>query len=291
MTEYYIHGFSDAERRRLIAQARMLSTPVFDGLDFSGADSLLEVGCAVGAELHLIEQRAPQLALTGLDLSALHLQAARGWLAQHERINLVQGDAHSLPFPDDSVDIGMTIWLLEHVHDAAAVIRELLRVVKPTGSVILTEVDNRSFGFDPPQPAISAWWDAFNRCQAEIGGGDPYIGGRLRQIAEALGAEVLAETPRAVISSSDSSRHRADQLQYLRELLESGAERMLAHGYASVEMQRALATAFDKVRVQPTIAFHYGAVRLICRKTQPKEPRAGWPPGADAPARALNSPS
>jgi len=268
VAEHYIHGFSDAERLRLIAQAQMLSTPVFDGLDFSSAQSLLEVGCAVGAELHLIEQRAPHLALTGLDLSAQHLRAGRSWLAQHERISLVQGDAGTLPFPDDCFDIGMTIWLLEHVSDAASVIRELLRVVKPTGSVILTEVDNQSFGFDPPQPAISAWWDAFNRCQAEIGGGDPFIGTRLGRIAAALGAEVLVETPRAVIASSDTRRHRTDQLQYLRELLESGAERMLAHDYATAEMQQAMATAFDKVRSQPNMAFHYSAVRLICRKAK-----------------------
>lgn len=262
----YIHGFSDAERRRLIAQARMLSRPVFDGLDFSGARTLLEVGCAVGAELDLIAQRAPGLALTGLDLNALPLRAARAWLAPSERISLVQGDAGALPFPDDSFDLGMTIWLLEHVGDAAAVIGELLRVAKPTGSVILTEVDNRSFGFDPPQPAVSAWWDAFNRYQTELGGGDPYIGGRLRQIVEALGAEVLIEIPRAVISSRDTTRNRTEQLQYLRELLESGAERMLAHGYATSEMQQAMTAAFDRVRSQPGMAFHYSAVRLICRK-------------------------
>ena len=265
MTEHYIHGFSDAERLRLIAQAEMLATPVFEGLDLGDAQNLLEVGCAVGAELHLIEQRAPELALTGLDLSDLHLRAARAWLAQHDCIRLVQGDAGTLPFADDSFDVGMTIWLLEHVRDAAAVIGELLRVVKPSGSVVLTEVDNRSLGFDPSQPAITAWWDAFNCCQAEIGGGDPFIGGRLRPIAEALGAEVLAEAPRAVISSNDATRSRTDQLHYLRELLASGAERMLAHGYATAEMQRAMATAFDRVRWRPDIAFHYGAVRLVCR--------------------------
>jgi SAM-dependent methyltransferase len=266
VTEHYIHGFSDAERLRLIAQAQMLSRPVFDGLNFSRAQSLLEVGCAVGAELQLIEQRAPQLTLTGLDLSARHLQAGHAWLAQNERIRLVQGDAVRLPFPDDSFDVGMTIWLLEHVQDAAAVVRELLRVVKPTGSVILTEVDNHSFGFEPLQSAISAWWEAFNRCQAEIGGGDPYIGGKLRQIAEALGAEVLVEMPRAVINSLDATRNRADQLQYLRELLESGAEPMRVHEYATVDMQQAMAAAFDRARVRPDIAFHYSAVRLICRK-------------------------
>ncbi|WP_295884848.1 methyltransferase domain-containing protein [uncultured Thiohalocapsa sp.] len=269
MAAHYIHGFSDAERRRLIAQAQMLAAPVFGGLDFSGDHSLLEVGCAVGAELHLIAQRAPHLALTGVDLSALHLRAGQAWLAGHAQIRLLQADARALPFPDDSFDVGMTIWLLEHLADPAAVVRELLRVVKPGGRVILTEVDNHSFGFDPPQPAISAWWDAFNACQAEVGGGDPYIGRRLRSIATCLGAEVLAEEPRLVISSADATRHRTEQLHYLRALLASGAERMLAAGYATAAMQQAMAAAFDAVQAAPGVAFRYGAVRLICRKPRP----------------------
>jgi ubiquinone/menaquinone biosynthesis C-methylase UbiE len=275
MSEHYIHGFSDAERLRLIEQAQMLADPVFGGLDFSGDRSLLEAGCAVGAELNLIARRAPHLALTGLDLSAVHLRAGRGWLQEQERIHLIQGDARALPFPDDSFDVGMTIWLLEHVADAAAVVRELLRVVRPTGRVILTEVDNRTFGFDPPQPAIGAWWDAFNRCQAELGAGDPFVGHRLGRISESLGAEVLAEEPRLVITSTDATRDRADQLRYLRELLASGADRMLAHGYATAAMERAMTAAFEAVQTTPAVAFHYGAVRLICRR--PRRAAAGPP--------------
>jgi ubiquinone/menaquinone biosynthesis C-methylase UbiE len=244
----------------------MLATPVLGGLDFSGDRSLLEVGCAVGAELQLIAQRAPHLTLTGVDLSAVHLRAGRAWLAECERIRLLQGDARALPFPDESFDVGMTIWLLEHLADAGAVVRELLRVVKPSGRVILTEVDNHSFGFDPPQPAISAWWDAFNRCQAEVGGGDPFVGSKLRGIAASLGAAVLAEAPRQVITSADTSRARSEQLHYLRELLASGAERMLAEGYATVDMQQAMTAAFESVQADTDVAFRYGAVRLVCRK-------------------------
>ena len=280
MSEHYIHGFSDAERLRLIEQAEMLAGPVFGGLDFSADQRLLEVGCAVGAELHLIERRAPHLSLTGLDLSAVHLRAGRAWLADHERIHLVQGDARALPFADGSFDVGMTIWLLEHVDDATAVVGELLRVVEPTGRVILTEVDNATFGFDPPQPAITAWWDAFNRCQAEVGGGDPFVGARLGQIAESLGAEVLAAEPRPVITSTDATRDRAAQLRYLRELLESGAGRMLAEGYATPAMQQAMTAAFDAVRTRPDVAFQYAAVRLICRRRQQQPASADEPPSA-----------
>lgn len=273
MSDHYIHGFSDAERERLIAQAEILSGPVFGGLDFSADQHLLEVGCAVGAELHLIAQRAPHLTLTGLDLSGVHLRAGRAWLEDQERVRLVQGDAHALPFADDSFDVGMTIWLLEHVADAAGVVAELLRVVKPTGRVILTEVDNATFGFEPPQPAIAAWWEAFNRCQAEMGGGDPFVGRKLRRIAESLGAKVLTEEPRPVIASGDVTRARDVQLYYLRDLLESGADRLLASGYATLDMLDGMAAAFDAVQATTEVVFQYSAVRLVCR--MPRRPSAG----------------
>jgi ubiquinone/menaquinone biosynthesis C-methylase UbiE len=267
MSEPYIHGFSGTERLRLIAQAELLADPVFGALDFSSDRSLLEVGCAVGAELHLLAQRAPHLDLTGLDLSAAHLRACRAWLGEPERVQLVRGDAHALPFSDSSFDVGMSIWVLEHLSDPVVVVKELLRVVKPTGRVILTEVDNHTFGFDPPQPAIAAWWDAFNRYQAEVGNGDPCVGAKLRRIAESVGAAVMAEEPRLVIDSRDATRQRARQLRYLRDLLASGAERMLAENYATGEMEQAMTAAFDAVQRDPGIGFEYGAVRLFCRRS------------------------
>lgn len=49
---------------------------------------------------------------------------------------------------------------------------------------------------------------------------------------------------------------------------------MLTHGYATTEMQRAMATAFDQLHSQPDKAFHYGAVRLICRTSLTHEGKA-----------------
>ena len=50
-----------------------------------------------------------------------------------ERIELVQGEAESLPLDDRSVDALVHTYLLRYVDDPPAVLRELARVVRPGG--------------------------------------------------------------------------------------------------------------------------------------------------------------
>jgi len=47
-------------------------------------------------------------------------------------------DATRLPLADDSVDVLITLEMLEHVPDPAAVVRELGRVLKPGGTLLLS---------------------------------------------------------------------------------------------------------------------------------------------------------
>jgi ubiquinone/menaquinone biosynthesis C-methylase UbiE len=51
------------------------------------------------------------------------------------------GRAESLPFPDGAFDRSFCHWLLLHVDDAAAVVREMRRVTRPGGRVMGVEVD------------------------------------------------------------------------------------------------------------------------------------------------------
>ena len=233
MAEVYIHGFSKQEQARLVEQARVLAPGVFEGLDFSGVEDLLEIGCGVGAELHLLAQRWPQLHLTGLDRSAAHLAAAKRFLPDTTaaKVRLVRGDALSLPFAEQSFDRVITIWMLEHVRDAAAILREALRVTRPTGRVICTEVDNATFGFDPPNPVIEGWWQRFNRYQ-QAAGGDPFVGSKLAEVAREIGGEGIEARTLPIIDSALDAGRRAILLDYLRDLLLSGADNLIAGGYA-----------------------------------------------------------
>lgn len=266
MGEDYIHGFSADEQQRLVHQAEVLAPNVFHGLDFSSVDRLLELGCGVGAELKLLSDRWPGLHLTGVDRSERHLDAART-LLEGRAIDLVQADATALPFPGASFDRVITIWMLEHVPDPAAVMREALRVLKPDGLAIFTEVDNATFRFEPRVDIIVEWWERFSRWQ-EAAGGDPYVGPKLEAIARELGCRDVCAEEFPNVSSRHEPGRRGILLRYLEELLLSGAEVMRESGAVTADDERRLGAAFDEVAGDPSIEFQYLAVRLTCRPAQ-----------------------
>lgn len=267
MTRDYIHGYSREEQRRLVDQAAVLAPAVFAGLDLCACRSLVEIGCGVGAELLQIRERAPRALLTGVDLSASHLAAARRLLAGgigRGDVRLVQADASALPFAAASFDTAMTIWTLEHVPDPRRVMAEALRVLTPDGRLVCTEVENGTLAFEPPVPAIAAWWQRFNRRQ-QAAGGDPYVGRRLHSLAAGLGCRDIHTRNLAPIASHLEPERREVLLTYLESLLLSAAEGLLARGEASPADLAELRAAFAAARADAAVQFRYFAVRLACR--------------------------
>lgn len=261
MSEGYIHGFSPAERDRLVSQARVLAPGVFDGWDLSGVRSLLEIGCGVGAELELVAERWPDVRLVGIDRAASYLEAARERLP--ETIGLVRGDALALPFASGCFDRVVTIWMLEHVADPVPVLREALRVVAPGGFVECLEVDNASFRLDPPIPAISRWFERFNRVQ-EAGGGDPFVGPKLAACAERAGARTVRADVARMIDSRARPERRETWIAYLESLLLSGADTLVRTGEATRRDADELAAAFRELHARPEVGFRYFATRMRC---------------------------
>ena len=272
----YIHGFGAQEERRLWEQAGILAPVVFAGLPLPPSGSLLEIGCGVGAQLDQVGTRCPEVQLTGIDLSLTNLTAAQGFVpgSAASATRLLQADATALPFRDQSFDTAMTIWMLEHVKDPLAVLQEALRVLRPDGLLLCTEVDNATFRFMPELPAIQGWWDLFCVQQSE-GGGDPFVGRKLNALAQDLGCREVLTQELGIVSTELNPERRSELLAYLEELLMSGAESLLAEQQAaapgaesalSVEGQLAeVRNEFAQAKADPSIGFEYLAVRLTCR--------------------------
>jgi SAM-dependent methyltransferase len=85
--------------------------------------SVLDVGCGTGIQLALMEKRGMEA--FGLDISMKMLRAAS---ARTDSSLLVVGDAHALPFKDDSFDCVSMVSTLEFVGDQKVALLEAARV-------------------------------------------------------------------------------------------------------------------------------------------------------------------
>lgn len=99
-------------------------------------DRVLDVGCGPGR--HLRALRARGLVTLGVDISASFVALCDG--------RAVQGDARRLPVADGRVDVALSLCqggfgLPEpggELHDDTAMLRELARVVRPGGMIVLS---------------------------------------------------------------------------------------------------------------------------------------------------------
>jgi SAM-dependent methyltransferase len=125
-------------------------------LDLQPGESVLDVGCGTGVFLPgLVALVGLEGRVVGLDHSAAFLDEARTRMAGAslaDRVELVEGDAHRLPFADASFDAAHCERVLMHLADPGLAIREMRRVVRPGGRVQLAEVYAAAARMDHPDP-------------------------------------------------------------------------------------------------------------------------------------------
>jgi ubiquinone/menaquinone biosynthesis C-methylase UbiE len=264
----YIHGESDEEAERLLEQAEILGKWVLDDLDFTGVEHLLEVGVGVGAETRLYRRRWPALRVTGLDFSPHQLERARVVLARDlaaSSVQLVRGSGLHLPFAQNIFDAALLIWVLEHVPDPQAVLRECARCLRPGGRVFVQEVYNTTLYIEPRRPIIQRYFDALCDLQ-RAGGGHPDIAPRLPLLAERVGLTI--DSFRWVGPRVDAhDREECVRLiRYFEGICRSAEPQLRAAGNFPASDIPLVWQAFDEVVADPDAMLSYISGKLIARK-------------------------
>ena len=126
-------------------------------VEFSGAgpdDTVLDVACGGGLVVCAFAKTVRHA--TGIDLTPAMLDQARKNQAAQGLTNITwkHGDVLPLPFPDGSFTIVTSRFAFHHFLDPLAVLREMKRVVKPGGKVMVVD--------SAPAPDRA---DAFNRME------------------------------------------------------------------------------------------------------------------------------
>ena len=110
-----------------------------------GAESghFLDVGTGPAQIPILLAQRCPHIQITAIDLSREMLKIAKKHVADNsltDRITLELVDAKSLPYPDDTFDGLISNSIVHHIHDSLRALKEMGRVMKPTGVVLIRDL-------------------------------------------------------------------------------------------------------------------------------------------------------
>ena len=121
--------------------------------------NVLDVGCGPGAMVEEMLKRGCEF--WGVDPSQKMLDICRGRFAQQDRAHFLCADAMGLPLADESFDAVLCMGVIDGLRNRRQAIREMLRVLRPGGTLIVTFTNWHSpyawwknYVF---YPAISVW--------------------------------------------------------------------------------------------------------------------------------------
>jgi ubiquinone/menaquinone biosynthesis C-methylase UbiE len=133
--ELLFRGTADVMRRQIIP-------PITRWLAANPGDArLLDVGCGTGRTLHQLAAAHPHLRLHGADMSPAYIKQARKRLLDLEEVTLAAENAEALPWADGTFDVVTSVYMFHELPRNARrnVMRELFRVVRPGGLVVIED--------------------------------------------------------------------------------------------------------------------------------------------------------
>jgi ubiquinone/menaquinone biosynthesis C-methylase UbiE len=105
-----------------------------DILGYCTQGHILDIGTGPGRLLLAIRNLCPSLKLTGLDISLSMVDRARQNVARFgakDGIDIVEGNASDLPFPDESFDLVVSTGAFHHWKSPVTGLDQIYRVLKP----------------------------------------------------------------------------------------------------------------------------------------------------------------
>lgn len=133
-----------------------------------GDKQVLDAGCGVGWGTLMLLQ-AGAAGASGIDIDSDAVDAAR---TRAPGADIRQGDLAELPWPDQTFDVVVCFEAIEHVHRQAEAFDELVRVLRPTGILLVSSPNPRVY---PPGNPFHVHELTPEELVDEVGGRLPHV--------------------------------------------------------------------------------------------------------------------
>jgi len=189
---------------------------------------VLEVGCGTGAMTRFLAHRADFTGMAvGVDQNLAFIEAASRFAQDEnvsERVDFRVGDAHSLDYSPATFDAVIAHTLISHVTEPTMVLREMARVVRPGGTVVIFDGDYASLTYACPDHDLGRRMDA---ALANASFNNPLIMRDLPRLLPELGLKMTAAWGDAVVEIGTGS--------YFKSFAETYAPYVTRAGLLSAE--------------------------------------------------------
>ena len=157
--------------------------------------SLAEFGSGPGFTSELLLSLIPNGSVTAIELDPIMIKHAKQYQKQQEineeKLKIINASIMDTGLPDNTFDFAVARAIFIHLDDPVRAAKEICRILKPGGKLVVTEADSEVFLLpDPPMPELKLLMEKLTEV-LKTRGGDPQVGRKLMRILKKAGFQNL----------------------------------------------------------------------------------------------------
>lgn len=110
---------------------------IFQAVAYRQPNRVLEIGCGRGFYVNALAEFPQVKRVDGIEIEPTYLAQAKQAI-RSKKVHLLEASAYALPYSDQSFDMVLLTEVLEHLTDEKQALREIKRVLKPGGWLVIT---------------------------------------------------------------------------------------------------------------------------------------------------------